>query len=109
MEGRQPNRHGESLTSRQKRVFAVVGVVLVLILGGVSVWAVSDPGRYGRSSNGCVNVVTPSSTGGGIMHECGAAAQTMCRNAFAQHTEFARLARPQCQLAGLAPGSPRSP
>jgi hypothetical protein len=53
--------------------------------------------------------VTPSSTGGGIMHECGAAAQTMCRNAFAQHTEFARLARPQCQLAGLAPGSHHAP
>lgn len=105
MEGRQPNRQGESLTPRQKRVFAVVGVVLVLIIGGVSAWAVSNPGSYGRSGHGCVNVVTPSSTGGGIMHACGAAAQAMCRNVFAQHTEFARLARPQCQLAGLGPGS----
>jgi hypothetical protein len=109
MEGRQPNRHGESLTSRQKRVFAVVGAALVLILIGVSAWAANDPGSYGRSGNGCVNVVTPSSTGGGIMHECGAAARAMCRNAFAQHTEFARLARPQCQLAGLAPGSHHAP
>jgi hypothetical protein len=52
MEGRQPNRLGESLTPRQKRVFAVVGAALVIILGGVSVWAATDPGRYGRSQHG---------------------------------------------------------
>ena len=103
MEGRQPNRHGESLTPRQKRVFAVLGAVLIVLIGGVSAWAIGDPGSYGRSGNGCVNVVTPSSTGGGIMHECGAAARAMCRSAFAQHTQLARLTRPQCRLAGLAP------
>src|SRR5206468_5965219 len=56
MEGRQPNRLGESLTRRQKRVFAAVGAALVVVLGGVSVWAATDPGSYGRSGNGCVNV-----------------------------------------------------
>ena len=109
MEGRQPNRHGESLTPRQKRVFAAAGAVLVVVIGGVSAWAVSDPGSYGRSRNGCVNVVMPGSTGGGIMHECGGAAQTLCRSAFTQHTQLAKLARPQCRLAGLAPGSHPSP
>ena len=105
MAGRQPNRRGESLTRRQKRVFAVVGAVLVVLLGGVSAWAASDPGSYGRSRDGCVNVVMPSSTGGGIMHECGASARAMCRSAFSEHTQLALLARPQCRLAGLAPGS----
>jgi hypothetical protein len=103
MEGRQPNRLGESLTSRQKRVFAVAGAALVVILGGVGVWAATDPGSYGRSGNGCVNVVVPSTTGGAILHDCGAAAQALCERAFAHHDRIALLARPQCRLAGYAP------
>jgi len=102
MEGRQPNRLGESLTPRQKRVFAAVGVALVIILGGVGAWAATDPGSYGRSQHGCVNVTVPSSTGGGTLHECGAAAQAMCRRAFTHHDKIALLARPQCRLAGYA-------
>ncbi len=109
MEGRQPNRHGESLTPRQKRISAVAGAVLVVVLGVVSAWAASDPGSYGRSRDGCVNVMIPSSTGGSILHECGAAARTLCRSAATGHTQLARLARPQCRLAGLAPGSHPAP
>jgi hypothetical protein len=103
MEGRQPNRLGESLTPRQKRVFAAVVAALVVILGGVSVWAATDPGSYGRSRHGCVNVTVPSSTGGAILHECGAAAQTLCDRAFARHDKISLLARPQCRQAGYAP------
>jgi hypothetical protein len=109
MEGRQPNRLGESLTARQKRVFAVVGAVLMIILGGVGVWAATDPGSYGRSRNGCVNVVVPSTTGGGILHECGAGAHALCRRAFAHHDRIALLARPQCRLAGFAPQGAQAP
>ena len=103
MDGRQPNRRGESLTPRQKRVFLVVCVVLVVLLGGAGAWAATRPGSYGRSGNGCVNVVIPSSTGGGIVHDCGAAARALCRTAFTEHTRLAAYARPQCRLAGLAP------
>jgi hypothetical protein len=109
MEGRQPNRFGESLTPRQKRVFAVVAVVLVVLLGGVSVWAATDPGSYGRSRHGCVNVVVPSTTGGGILHDCGAAAQAMCARAFTHYDRIAVLARPQCHLAGYSPQSGQNP
>ncbi len=109
MEGRQPNRHGEALTPRQKRVFAVAGAFLIAACGAAGVWAVTDQGSYGRSANGCVNVVVPSTTGGGIMHECGAAAQLMCRGAFTRHDRLAALARPQCRLAGLAPSSAQTP
>src|SRR5690348_9361263 len=105
MEGRQPNRLGESLTRRQKRVFAAVGAALVVVLGGVGVWAATDPGSYGRSGNGCVNVTVPSTTGGGILHECGDAAQALCERAFAHHDRIALLARPQCRLAGYAPAA----
>jgi hypothetical protein len=105
MEGRQPNRLGESLTPRQKWIFAVVGAVLVVVLGGVSVWAATDPGRYGRSRHGCVNVVVPSTTGGAILHQCGAAAQALCRRAFGHHDRISLLARPQCRQAGYGPQS----
>jgi len=105
MEGRQPNRTGESLTSRQKRIFAVAGAALLVLLGGVGVWAATDPGSYGRSGNGCVNVTVPSTTGGAILHDCGAAAQALCERAFAHHDRIALLARPQCRLAGYAPAA----
>jgi hypothetical protein len=103
MDGRQPNRFGESLTAREKRVVSVVAVVLLLVFGGVGVWAATDPGSYGRSRDGCVNVTTAGSTGGGILHECGTKAKTLCHNAFTQNDKLAWLARPQCRLAGLGP------
>jgi Mg-chelatase subunit ChlD len=103
MEGRHPNRRGESLTPRQKRVFVIVTGVLLAAAAAVSAWAAVSPGSYGRSANGCVNVVEPSSMGGAIMHQCGGAARTMCRRAYARTDRLALLTRPQCRLAGIAP------
>lgn len=99
--GRDPNPHGESLSGRQKRFLAVAGALLLVVIAGVSVWAARDPGSYGRSGNGCVNVTMPSTTGGGLMHACGADAQAMCRRARNGHDTLARLTRQQCRLAGL--------
>jgi hypothetical protein len=45
----------------------------------------------------------PSSTGGALLHDCGAAARAMCRNAFANTGKLSLLTRPQCRLAGLGP------
>jgi hypothetical protein len=104
MEGRQPNRRGESLTPQQKRVFVAVCTLLLVLVAAVSTWGVTDPGSYGKSRHGCVNVTEPSSTGGAILHDCGAAARALCRRAFARHDRLSLLARPQCRLAGLAPG-----
>ena len=107
MRGRQPNPRGESLTARQKRLFAIVGGLLIVLAAGVGAWAALSPGSYGRSADGCVNVVEPSSTGGAVLHACGSKAQALCRRAFTQHTKLDLLIRPQCRLAGLAPpGSP---
>ncbi len=103
MRGRQPNPRGESLTPRQKRVFAIVGGVVVLLVACLGAWAALGPDRYGQSSHGCVTVVEPSSTGGGVLHQCGDAARAMCRSAFAHHSKLDLLTRPQCRLAGLAP------
>jgi len=101
MKGRQPNPRGESLTPRQKRVFAVVGGLLIVLAAGVGAWAALSPGSYGRSANGCVNVIAPSSTGGAVLHQCGGAARVLCRGAFIHHGKLDLLIRPQCRLAGL--------
>jgi hypothetical protein len=106
MRGRQPNPRGESLTARQKRVFAVVGGLLIVLAAGAGIWAAMSPGSYGRSANGCVNVVEPSSTGGAVLHQCGSAARALCHSAFAHRSKLDLLTRPQCRLAGLGP-SPR--
>jgi hypothetical protein len=105
VDGRQPNRRGESLTPRQKRVFVVVCAVLFVLAAAAGIWGVTDSGSYGKSGNGCVNVTEPSSTGGAILHECGQAARTLCRHAFAHGDKLSLLARPQCRQAGLATGS----
>jgi hypothetical protein len=106
MRGRQPNPRGESLTPRQKRTFVVVGGLLLVLVAGVSAWAAVSPGSYGRSANGCVTVVEPSSTGGAVLHACGSGAQALCRRAFDQHSRLDLLTRPQCRLAGIAPRTP---
>jgi hypothetical protein len=103
MRGRQPNPRGESLTARQKRVFVIVGGLLIVLAAGLGAWAALSNGSYGRSADGCVTVVEPSSTGGAVLHACGSDAQVMCRRAFTGHSKLDLLTRPQCRLAGLAP------
>ena len=106
MRGRQPNPRGESLTPRQKRTFVIVAGLLLVLVAGVSAWAAVSPGSYGRSANGCVTVVEPSSMGGAVLHACGSGAQALCRRAFDQHSRLDLLTRPQCRLAGIAPRTP---
>jgi hypothetical protein len=106
MRGRDPNPLGESLKPGQKRVMGIIGVVLLLALGGVGIWAATNSGSYGSSRNGCINVNVPSSTGGANMHECGAGARSLCAAAYAGHDELARLTRQQCRLAGITPARP---
>lgn len=101
MEGRYPNRFSEALTSGQKRVFVMVSVVLAALATGVGIWAAITPGTYGRSGNGCVNVVVPSTTGGGILHKCGADAQALCKDALTRHDRLGRLTQAECVKAGF--------
>ena len=61
------------LSPRQKRAFAIVGVLVVLLFAGLGAWAALASDSYGSSGHGCVNVTVPSSTGGATLHYCGAA------------------------------------
>jgi hypothetical protein len=95
----------EPLTRRDKRGIAIVGAVILVVAAGLGIWSAVRPGGYGASHNGCVTVTAPSSTGGGLLHECGAGARAMCRAAFAHDDRLSLLTRPQCRLAGLGPGA----
>lgn len=92
----------ESVTGRDKRRIALVAAALLIVLAGVGIWAAVKPGGYGSSSNGCITVTMPSTTGGALMHQCGAAAKATCQHAFASTSQIAALIRPQCRLAGLS-------
>jgi hypothetical protein len=93
----------EPVTARDKRRIAVACAALVVVLAAIGIWAAVRPGAYGSSRDGCVTVTMPSSTGGALIHQCGAGARGMCRRAFAEAGEISLLTRPQCRLAGLGP------
>ncbi len=93
----------EPLTSRDKRGIATVLGALLLVAVGLGIWTAVRPGEYGPSRDGCVTVTEASSTGGALVHACGAAAVSMCRAAFQHDDEVSLLTRPQCRLAGLGP------
>ncbi len=89
------------LSPKQKRAFAIVGVLLVLLFAGLGAWAALASDSYGSSGHGCVNVTVPSSTGGATLHYCGGQARSFCQNSFRSQDQISLRARPQCVLAGL--------
>jgi hypothetical protein len=93
----------EQATGRDKRRLAAVIAAIGLILAAVAIWATVRPGAYDGSSDGCITVNLPSSMGGSLMHQCGSAARSTCRRAYAGTDEISRLTRPQCRLAGISP------
>jgi hypothetical protein len=93
------------LTARRKRILAIVGAAVILVLGGLGVWGALAPDTYAGSGHGCVNVTLASSTGGATLHYCGAAARSFCRSAFRSQDQISLRARPQCVLAGLGPAA----
>jgi hypothetical protein len=99
------NPSAGSLSPRQKRVFAIVGVLVVLVLAGLGIWGALASDNYSSSGHGCVNVTVPSSTGGATLHYCGSAARSFCQASFRSQDQISLRARPQCVLAGLAPAS----
>ena len=97
------NPSGGRLSPSQKRAFAIIGVLVVLIFAGLGAWAVLASDSYSASGHGCVNVTVPSSTGGAVLHYCGPAARSFCQKSFQSQDQISLRARPQCALAGLAP------
>ena len=98
-----PFRPPSPLTPGRRRLLAAAGGVVVVGLAATLVWAQTHPGEYGPSGNGCVNVLEPSSMGGGVIHRCGDEARTWCRAEYAADDRLARLVQPECRLAGITP------
>ena len=97
-------RLAEPLTSRQRRSMAVVGVLFVLAAVAVGILASVDTGGIPVSRDGCVSVLVAGSTGAEVLHECGAAARSLCHSEYARHDRLAQRLQPQCRLAGILPG-----
>jgi hypothetical protein len=93
----------EQATSRDKRKIAAVVAAIALVLAAIAVWAAVRPGTYGSSKDGCITVTMPSSTGGALIHQCGASARALCKRAYTGTGKQAALTRPQCRLAGITP------
>ena len=93
------------LTARRKRVFAIAAVLVVVAFGALAAWGAMAHDTYGTSAHGCVSVTVPNSTGGAVLHHCGAQAQAFCQASFRNADQISLLARPQCRLAGLGPSA----
>lgn len=93
----------EPVTRRDRRRMAAAVLVLALVVAAIAVWAAVRPGSYGGSGNGCVTVTIPSTTGGALIHQCGAKASALCARAYTRTDKVSMLTRPQCKLAGLSP------
>ncbi len=92
-------------TPRQKRIFAIAAVVVIVVFGGLAAWGAVAHDSYGASGHGCVNLTVPSSTGGATLHYCGAQARSFCQASFRSADQVSLRARPQCVLAGLGPSA----
>jgi hypothetical protein len=84
-----------------KRRLAVAGVLVAAAFAVLGAWSAVHPGNYGQSRAGCLTVIVPSSTGGALLHECGAGARAMCQRAAGRPDRLSALIRPQCRRAGL--------
>ncbi len=92
-------RIANPLTRRQRGGLALAAVVVAAVV----LWAVLRSGAAAVSGHGCVYIVGPSSTGGGVVHDCGAAARQLCRGQANAGGAFAADVRTQCRLAGIRP------
>ena len=90
------------VSPRQKRIFAVAAVVVLVLFGGLAAWGATAHDTYGTSGHGCVSVTVPNSTGGAVLHYCGSQARSFCQASFRSRDQVSVRARPQCVLAGLS-------
>jgi len=91
----------EQATPRDKRRILLVIAAVVLVVAGAAIWGVLRPGAYGPSADGCITVTLPSATGGSVLHQCGSAAKSTCRYAYAHSDPASVATRTQCRLAGI--------
>jgi hypothetical protein len=92
-------RLSQPLTRRQRRLIAIS----LVVVAALAAWAIARSSGAPASRSGCVNVVVASSTGGGLLSECGAAARSWCASELRHSDALARRIEAQCRLAGVLP------
>jgi hypothetical protein len=96
----QSRRLATPLTGRERRVMATVGVVVALAVVAIGAWlATHDSSPVSR--DGCLNVIVAGSLGGQLLHECGAAARSLCANEKGHDDALAATVLPACREAGI--------
>jgi hypothetical protein len=90
-----------SLSPRGKRIVYLIVAVLVAAGAAVGIWSGVSHDSLSGSGNGTVNVIIPSTTGGGTLHYSGAKAAAFCKYSWEHADHVSLLARPQCVDAGL--------
>lgn len=91
-----------SSDSGGKRWLAAIIGAIAVALTVAGVWSATQRDSYGQSRAGCVTATIPSTTGGALVHGCGARARAMCRHAFRHQDRLSLLIRPACREAGLS-------
>jgi hypothetical protein len=79
---------------REGRAVAAAAVIVVLALGA-ALYAGLHHGAP-RTAAGCIDVIAASTTGGAVVHACGASAARWCRLEAARGDAFARTVRGEC-------------
>src|SRR5260370_16969265 len=100
------NPRAGRLTPRQKRIFAITAVIVVVVFGALTAWGVVTHDSYGASGHGCVNVTVPNSTGGSTLHYCGSQARSFCLASYRPQDHSSLPARPPSLLPALTPHNP---
>src|SRR5207247_9023553 len=97
------NPRAVRVSPRQKRIFAVAAVVVVVLFGGLAAWGATAHDTYGTSGHGCVSVTVPNSTGGAGLHYRGAQAHAVLPASFPSRGPVPPRARPPGVRARRSP------
>jgi hypothetical protein len=94
-------QQGKALTSNERRGTVVLGATVLVAGLGIGIWALASGGGAKSQKGPCVSVVIASSTGGGMVRQCGADAHSWCATEATGTGPEAREVVAQCRRAGL--------
>jgi hypothetical protein len=87
-----------TMPRRERRT--VLGFGLALVIVSITILVLSLAQGSPEAGPGCLNVATPSTMGGGMVHFCGQNAERFCATQAARDDNFARRAQGECRSGG---------
>ena len=86
------------LTRRERRIVAIVAIVLAISVAALVAGALTSSNRLPA---GCIDVVTASATGAGEQRACGNQAKDLCQAVAARHDPYSRQVQTACRRSGI--------